>query len=140
MLSPPPPPPPAPLPFADLANQYAVLPQLQPANLQPQQHIDLQAAMEEAWRRDERWMQQMRNAWRNEQLAQEEVQQDEEEEERQRWDEQRDLLRRQLRLEDIANNVSRQNIEGYQAQIINANPSRHSPSPSPSPPPSPPPS
>ena len=106
MLSPPPPPPPAPLPFADLANQYAALPQLQPLYNQPQQHIDFQAAMEEAPRRDERWMQQMRNAWTNEQLAQEEVQQDEGEEERRRWDVQRDLLERQLRLENIANNTS----------------------------------
>ena len=115
------------MPFANLAEQYAALPPLQPANYQPQpqQHIDLHAAMEEARRRDERWMQQMRNAWRNEQLAQEQLQQDEEEEERQRWDEQRDLLQRQLRLEDTTNNTSRQNIDGYQTQIINANSSRH---------------
>ena len=43
----PPPPPPAPLLFDELANQYAALPQLQPAYYQPQQHIDLQAARRE---------------------------------------------------------------------------------------------
>jgi len=80
------------LPFDELANQYAALPPLQPANYQPQEHIDLQAAMEEARRRDERWMQQMCDAWRNEQLAQQQLQQDEEEEERQRWDQEREIL------------------------------------------------
>ena len=74
------------MPFDELANQYAALPQLQPANYQPQQHIDVQAAMEEARRRDERCMQQMHAAWRNEQEAQQQLQQDEEEEECQRWD------------------------------------------------------
>jgi len=39
-------------------------------------------------------------------------------------------LQRQLRLENITNNTSRQNIQDYQGQIINtANPSRHPPSP-----------
>ena len=63
--------------------------------------------MDAVQRRDERWMQQMHNAWRNERLAQEQVQQDEEEEEHQRWDEQKILLQRQLKLEDITNNISR---------------------------------
>ena len=74
------------LPFANLAERYAALPPLQPANYQPQpqQHIDLPAAMEEARKRDERWMQQMHNTWRNKQLAQEQLQQKEEEEEHQR--------------------------------------------------------
>ena len=67
--------------FDELANQYAALPQLQPVNYQPQQQIDVKAAKEEARRRDERWMQQMRAAWRNEQQAQRQLQQDEEEEE-----------------------------------------------------------
>ena len=117
----------------------APLPPLQPANNQvqiplhnPQQQINVQAAIEEARRRDERWMQQIRNAWRNEQRAQEQVQQDEEQEECQRWDEQRDLLQRQLRLENTTNNTSRQDIEHYQTQFqINANSSRNPPSPSP---------
>jgi len=69
--------------------------------------------MEQAQRRDDRWIQQMRNAWRNEQQAQQQLQQDEEAEEWQRWDEQRDLLQRQLRMENITNNTSRQDIEGY---------------------------
>ena len=86
--------------------------------------------MDEAQRRDDRWIQQMHNAWRNERLAQEQVQQDEEEEERQRWDEQRGLLQRQLRSENITNNMSGQNVQDYQAQIFNnANPSGHPPSP-----------
>ena len=70
-------------------------------------------------------------AWRNEQQAQQELQQDEEEEECQRWDQDRELLQRQLRLEETANHTSRQNIERYQ---------RHPPSPPPSLPPSHPPS
>jgi len=75
-------------------------------------------------------MQQMRNVWRNEHQAQQQLQQDKEEEEHQRWVEQRGLLKRQLRLENITNNMSRQNIQDYQAQVINtANPSRHPPSP-----------
>ena len=71
------------------------------------------------------------DAWRNEQQAQQEPQQDEEEEERQRWDQDRELLQRQLRLEETANHTSRQDIERYQ---------RHPPSLPPSPPPSHPPS
>ena len=92
--------------------------------------------MEEARRRDERWMQQMCAALRNEQKAQQQLQRDEEEEEHQRWDQDRELLQRQLRLEEIANNTSRQDIGRYQAQ---ANTYRHPPSPPPSPPPHPPP-
>ena len=128
--------------FDELANQYAALPQLQPANYQPQQRIDLQAARREHERwRFETWRRQM-EAWINERQAQQEPQQDEEEEERQRWNQHRELLQRQLRLEEHANNRSRQHIEEYQ---------RHSPSPplslppslppsrSPSPPPPPPP-
>ena len=127
--------------FDELANQYAALPQLQPANYQPQQCINLQAARREEERgRVETWRQEMQ-AWRNEQQAQQEPQQDEEAEERQRWNQDRELLQRQLRLEELANNRSREHIEEYH---------RHSPSPplslppslppsrSPSPPPPPP--
>ena len=72
--------------------------------------------------------------WRNEQQAQQQLQQDEEQEEHQRWNQDRELLQKQLRLEEITNHTSRQDIEGYQAQIIiNANTSTHSPSPPPSP-------
>ena len=64
-------------------------------------------------------MQQMRNDWRNEQQAQLQLQHDEEEEEHQRFDQHRELMHGQQRLEEAANNVSRQNIAGYQAQINN---------------------
>ena len=78
-----------------------------PNNYQLHQHIDGWAAWrEEERRRVERWRQQMK-AWRNEQQAQQELQQDEEEEECQRWNQDRELLWRQLRLEEIANNTSR---------------------------------
>ena len=60
-------------------------------------------------------MQQIRNGWRNERQAQEQVQQDEEEENRRRWQEERDLIRRQQRSEEVANNMSRQNLEDYEA-------------------------
>ena len=69
--------------------------------------------MEEVQRHD-RVMQQMRNDWRNEQQAQLQLQQDEEEQEHQRFDQHRELMHRQQRLEEAANNVSRQNIAGYQ--------------------------
>ena len=101
--------------------------------------------MEEARRRDERWIQQMHNVWRNEQRAQQQLQQDEEQEQHQRWIEDRALVQRELRLEDITNITSRQHFELYQAQNIAHSPPvtppastlpSHSPSPLPPPPPS----
>ena len=53
---------------------------------------------------------------RNEQQAQQQLQQDEENEERQRLYEHRELIHRQQRLEEVSNNTSREQIEGYQAQ------------------------
>ena len=61
----------------------------------------------------------MRNTWRNEQLGQQQLQQDEEEEECQRLYEHRDLMHRQQRMEEVANNTSRQDIATYQAQSTN---------------------
>ena len=78
-------------------------------------------------------MQQMHNAWRNEQRAQQQLQQDEEKEEHQRWIEDRALVQRELGLEDITNNTSRQHFELYQAQNIAPSPPA-SPSASPPPP------
>ena len=107
--------------------------------------------MEEVRSRDERWMQQqmeqmhrMRNAWRNEQQAQQK--QDVEEE---RLYQGREEMRRDARLEQITNNTSRQAIAAYQAQRDNNDdddfyadlapaPALASPSPSPSPSPPPP--
>ncbi|KAF8801158.1 hypothetical protein BYT27DRAFT_7216269 [Phlegmacium glaucopus] len=102
----PPPAPPAPLTFAEIAQQYAalpplippassfhspppsppppVLPLLQPQPHIPPQHINVQAAMEEAQRRDERWMQQRHNGQRNQQCGE-----------------------GQLRIHDITNHTSR---------------------------------
>ena len=103
--------------------------------------------MEGARRRDERWIQQMHNVWRNEQRAQQQLQQDEEREQHQRWIEDRALVQRQLRLEEITNNTSRQHFELYQAQNIApfppasppaSPPPSHPPSPLPLPPPPPP--
>ena len=73
----------------------------QPLPAQPRQGIDIQAAMDSARRRNEMWMQQIRNRWRNEQQAQEQLQHDEAEEERRRWQEERELIRRQQRLEEF---------------------------------------
>jgi hypothetical protein len=89
----------------------------QPRPAQPQQHttIDIQAALDSARQRDERWMQQIRNRWRNEQQAQEQLQHDEAEEERRRWQEERELIRRQQRLEEVSNNTSRQDLAAYEA-------------------------
>ena len=136
------------MPVEELAAQHAALPPLQPP---PQ--IDIQAAMDEARQHDERWMQQMWNVWQNEQQAQQQLQQDVEEEECQRLYEHRDLMYRQQRLEEVANNMSRWDIAGYQSQNNNDNDDfyvdptpPHSWSPSPplhrrdSPPPPPPPS
>ena len=72
--------------------------------------------MEEARRRDERWMQQMHIIWRNEERAQQQLQQDEEREQHQRWIQDRALVQEQLRLETITNNTSRQHFDFYQAQ------------------------
>ena len=66
-------------------------------------------------------MQQMWNVWQNEQQAQQQLQQDEEEEECQRLYEHRDLMHRQQRLEEVANNMSRWDIAGYQSQNNNDN-------------------
>jgi hypothetical protein len=119
----------------------------------------MEAIRDAVQQRNERWWQEwqrMRNNWRNEELADQPIQQDEEEQERQRLDDHRDLIRRKQRLEEIANNTSRQDIETYQAQNTNNNdiddddfyvdpPSPHQPpatppaSPPASPPPSPPP-
>ena len=61
-------------------------------------------------------MQQMWNGWQNEQQGQQQLQQDEEEEECQRLEEHRDLIRRQERLEEVANNSSRHDIAAYHAR------------------------
>ena len=59
----PPPPPPQPIPGPEqLAVAHVALPPLQPVK-NPYYHIDVEAAMEEARRRDERWMQQMHNTY-----------------------------------------------------------------------------
>ena len=67
--APAPPTQPIPLPYEELAAQHATLPPLHPPL-----PINLHAAMEEVERRDERWMHQqmhqIRDAWRNEQQAQ----------------------------------------------------------------------
>ena len=93
----PPPPPPQPLPAI------------------PPVHIDIQAAMDAAQQRDERWMQQMHNTQRNEQQAQQQLQQDEEEEEHCRWQQERELIRRQQRSEEVANNTSQQDLTIHEA-------------------------
>ena len=97
--------------FQELAARHASLP---PLRSPPR--INIQTAREEAQRRDERWIQEWRNALRNEQQAQQQLQQDEENEERQRLYEHRELIHRQQRLEEVSNNTSREQIEGYQAQ------------------------
>ena len=87
--------------MAELMAQYHALPALQPQRFrerrqwieEPQlppppplhQQLDIEGAREAARQRDERWMQQMHNRWRNERMAQQQLQQDEEEEERQQW-------------------------------------------------------
>jgi len=130
------PPPPPPLPMAELRAQHEALPHLPhlprhqpPPPPPPPQYLepprfDLQAAREAVQQRDELWMQQMCDTWRNEQQAQQQLQQDEEEEERQRWHEERELIRRQQRLEEVANHRSRQALEDYEA-------SNHDPPPEP---------
>ena len=42
--------------------------------------LNIQEARQAARQRDEWWMQQMQNVWRNEQIAQQQLQQDEKEE------------------------------------------------------------
>ena len=107
-----------------------------PPPLQPPPQINIQAARDAAQERDERWMQQIRNGWRNEQQAQQQLQQDEEEEEHRRWDEERELIRRQQRLEEVANNMSRQALadseasnshSNYQNHVIQPQPPAHPP-------------
>ena len=108
---------PAPVPAP--VQQSAPSPVLPP--LQPPQHINIQAIREAARQRDERWMQHMHNAWRDEQQAQQQLQQDEEEEERNRSYEEREIIQRQLRLEEVANNMSRQDLADYEASNPNPN-------------------
>ena len=64
----------------------------------------------------------MHDAWRNEQQAQQQLQQDEEEEECNRSYEEREIIQRQLRLEEVTNDVSRQDLVDYEASISNQNP------------------
>src|SRR5271154_6043669 len=105
--------------------------------------MDIQNIREAAERRDQRWMQQMHDAWRREQLAQQQLQQDEEVEEQQRLLEHRQLFQRQRYLEETANYRSRQDLEMYQTENVaplrSPSPLPPPPSPVPSPPPSPPP-
>ena len=63
----------------------------------------------------------MHDAWRNEQQAQQQLQQDEEEEERNRSYKEREIIQRQLRLEEVANNMSRQDLADYEASNSNQN-------------------
>jgi Helitron helicase-like domain at N-terminus len=79
---------------------------------QPQPNIDLHAA---ARQRDERWALGMRDRWRNEHEAQQQLQHDEEEEEWRRWREERELIRRQQILEEVTNNASGHNLAAYNA-------------------------
>src|SRR5882757_7036576 len=97
--------------------------------------------MEEAQRRDQRWIQQVQN-WRNERREEEvgarQIEENEEREGIQRTEQDRVFSRRQIRLENITNNISGQNLQEYQAQMIVDHPPIYfrSPSPSPSLPPS----
>ena len=105
----------------------APAPQPEPVPVNPPQHINIQAAMDAARQRDERWMQQIGNMRRNEQQALEQLQQNEEAEDRRRWQEERELIRRQQRYEEVENHTSqgRQNLTSYEEFI---------PPPSPDPP------
>ena len=97
------------MPYAEIAAQYAAL----------HPGFDLEAAMDRdraGRERDERWMQGMRIAFQNEQEAQQQLQQDEEEQELNRLAEHRELMQGQQRLEELANDRSRQAIADYQAQ------------------------
>src|ERR1700679_192599 len=96
-------------------------------------------------------MQQMCNAWRNEDQAQQQPQQDQNEEDLRRWQEDEDGIQTRQRREEIENIASRQAIEAYIAQRNDNNdnddfyydppppPAPGPPSPPPSLPPSPPP-
>src|SRR5882757_5412428 len=99
--------------------------------------------MEEAQRRDQRWIQRVQN-WRNERREEEvvarQIEENEEREGIQRTEQDRVFSRRQIRLENITNNRSGQNLQEYQAQMIVDHPPIYFRSPSPSPPPSLPPS
>ena len=104
------------MPFGQLAVEHAALPSLQPVN-NPHYHINVEAVMEEARRKDERWMQQMHNIWRNEQRAQQQLQQDEEQEQHQRWIEDRALVQRKIRLENITNNTPESILSSIKLKI-----------------------
>ena len=110
----------------------------------PRQPLNIEAMKEAAKRRDEQWMRQMHNIWRNEEAAEQQAQQDEEEEWRQAVANHNSLTDRMNRSEEIVNYTSHHQLANYQIQIQMAAdywPAPqllHPPSPPP-PPPSPPP-
>jgi len=98
------------------ATQQAAL-AAEPLYHDPPRHIDIQAALQERNRREQEWIQQVHIMWRNEWLAEDQVQMDEQEELQQISIEDRNLHRRMMRLEQLGNNMSRDQIEEYRAQL-----------------------
>ena len=79
--------------------------------------IDIQAALEARRRQDQELIQHVHNMWRQQRRADELQQQDELEAENRRIREDRDLLERMLRLEEIENNLMADRLRDYEAQI-----------------------
>jgi hypothetical protein len=83
----------------------------------PPRHIDIQAALQEWNRREQEWIQRMDQMWRNERHAEEQVELDEQEELQRISIEDRNLHEKMMRLDELANNMSRTQINEYQAQV-----------------------
>jgi hypothetical protein len=88
---------------------------VEPIYHDPPRHIDIQAALQERNRREQEWIQQVHAMWRNERLAEDQVQLDELEELQRISIEERNLQQRIIRLDQLGNNMSRDQIDEYHA-------------------------
>jgi hypothetical protein len=80
-------------------------------------HIDIQAALQERNQREQEWIQRVHAMWRNERLAEDQVQLDELEELQRISIEERNLQQRIIQLDQLGNNMSRDQIDEYHAQV-----------------------
>jgi hypothetical protein len=90
---------------------------VEPIYHDPPRHIDIQAALQERNRREQEWIQRVHNMWRNERLAEDQMQLDEQEELQRISIEERNLQERIIRLERLENNMSRDQVDEYRAQV-----------------------
>jgi hypothetical protein len=80
-------------------------------------HINIQAALQEQNRREQEWIQRVHAMWRNERLAEDQMQLDEQEELQRISIEERNLQQSIIQLEQLGNNMTREQIDSCRAEV-----------------------